>query len=307
MSKLQDSEWEKLRSFVPPEEGKDSVRRRIWKSIRSDSNTPVRKNRFQWLLPFAASLFILIGGTLLLLNLNGNTVGENREEPIIQVESLPLSSDQFGWGLDNVYVEEENDRLAIYEVGEKVPVGGINEVNESEKQEIIQTHSMFVDNELENFPYKTEIYIEHVKMEDTALRYHFFIPSNGKWYHFSIDYPKLEYADIFYLIATLKIKGTEPYIHDEPLYVTHGYDSFPFPVDLMPVTVDYDDEVYVWRNPSAEKFALYLEKIEESGWRRVPGAGKENTFEDHTGIQTITVRWEDDRLIYHSVYENQDE
>ncbi|MDQ0271468.1 hypothetical protein [Cytobacillus purgationiresistens] len=305
MSKSHE-DWDELKSYAPPEEAKENGRHRLWKSIRNEGEgLKGNKTKNKWRGLITACSSILVCGGLLAVIMNNNLSGQNGGDEGNQPEIQPLDLSQFSWGLEGVYAKKEAEGLVIYKENEEVPVGNARLVSEEEKEEITQSGAMYVDKQLAEFPYPTEMYIEHVKMKDTVLRYHFFIPDHEDWIYFVFDYPKLEYAEIFNLISTLKIQDREPYIHNEPLYVNHGYGIFLYPTDLIPVTVEYDEAVYIWENPSQESFAHYVEKLEASGWSRVPGIGKEITFESSGEI--VEISWNDDELVYKYQYTNQED
>lgn len=186
----------------------------------------------------------------------------------------------------------------------------MKEVTEAEKNATIASKSMFVNKELEHFPYKTNMYIEHVKMQDVVIRYYFFIPLTAeKWIQFTFDYPKLEYANIFKAMSTLELNGKKSYHHNEPLYVTYGYERMIYPVDLEPVSVtSNNNEVYRWEDASTKAYHQYVEKIlQDVSWQKKSGKGLSTTFVSVIFQNEVTITLNGNELTYEYFYPEQDE
>ncbi|MEQ2528033.1 hypothetical protein EKG37_18515 [Robertmurraya yapensis] len=281
--------WILLKSFNPSYVQKEVTRKRIHNSISQKTSTHGPHLFLQWKGILATCvLFVICGGLI------WHLIGENKSN-----RSL------FTWALSDVHGESINEEIILYREEEEVPVGKVKVVTEDEKNQIIRSSPMFVNEQLDNFPYPTTMYIEHVKTIDTMQRYHFFIEDiNGKSIYFSFDYPKLEYAEIFDAMYSLRLNGREPHIYQEQLYVRHGYGEMIFPVGLQPLTIDTDKEVYLWEEATNEGFIAYLNQVEQ----RLPAWKREgNTFIWFNGENTIKVTLDNKELTYEFTYANTEE
>jgi hypothetical protein len=294
-----DDKWEMLKQLKPPAHKKEAIRRRIIGTIRTQ--TAKRPRRFEWKNVVLTSLFLLISAGLL-FQLQSDYQKEDVKVPANR------GNGSFNWGLENVYAEKTKEGFAFFQEGSSVQVGYAEEVSEEEQRKFTNTTPISVKKTLENFPYPTTLNIEHVKMMDVALRYHFFINDSNKIIHFSFDYPKLEYAEIFHFIATLKFTDREPYIHDEPLYVTHGYDTLPFPVGLEPVEKFGQKETYIWENTNAVNYSNYLQIIKSTGeWEERQASGASHIFDSTDGYVVVKITLEEKQITYEFSYPKQGE
>jgi len=294
-----DDKWDMLKQLKPPAHKKEAIRRTITGTIRTQ--TAKRPRRFEWKNVVLTGLFLLISAGLL-FQLQNESQKDN-----LQVSNTS-GDGQFNWALENVYAEKTKEGLAFFQEGSSVQVGFAEEVSEEEQKKITNTAPMSVKKTLENFPYPTTLNIEHVKMMDVSLRYHFFVNYSNKIIHFSFDYPKLEYAEIFHFISTLKFKGQEPYIHDEPLYVTHGYDTLPFPAGLEPVEKVGHKETYIWENANAVNYNDYLQTIRSTGeWEERQESGASHIFASTDGYVIVKINLEEKHITYEFSYPKQGE
>lgn len=293
-----DDQWKLLQQIRPTRNQKEAMRARILESIQPP---PARVSHFHWKSIVAACLLFLICGSFLLFIFQEST-------PQVSTGEIKMDEDLLSWKLDDVYAKKSGDGLDLYRKDQTVTVGVAEQVAAEKMSKIIKSAPMHVDQELENFPYPTHMYIEHVKMMDVALRYHFFIEVPGQPYiHFSFDYPKLEYAEIFTAISTLQLKGIKPYTHSDPLYVTHGYGDMIFPVDLEPISISSSKEVYQWESASFKAFTAYLEKIEQGFWKKISTKNQTHTFESGDGNEIVTISVEGKTITYEFFYPNREE
>jgi len=299
-----EDKWELLKQLGSTDTQKDAVRKRIQESIhrRPSKTSPIKF--YQWKSIIAASLLIVIFGGFLFMLMKENPKQNNSSNYTIDYKS-------FSWKLDDVTSKKTGDYLELYRKNDPIPFGTVNEVTKDEMNTIIKSKPMFVNKELEHFPYKTFMYIEHVKMQDVGIRYYFFIPlTKEKWIQYTFDYPKIEYADIFQAMSSLELKGKKAYHHDEALYVTHGYGSMIYPVNLEPISVTSNKiEVYSWSAASTKAYDQYLEKIlhSDGNWQKESGEGLSNTFVSVDGNEVITISLNGNELTYEYFYPNQDE
>lgn len=293
-----DEQWKLLQQIRPTRNQKEAMRTRILESIHTPS---ARVSQLQWKSIGAACLLFLICGSFLFFIFQENT-------PSTTSGGMVFDEELIRWELDDVYAEKTGNDLELYKKDQTVTVGVAEQVAAEKMSKIIKSAPMHVQKELENFPYPTHMYIEHVKMMDVALRYHFFIEVPGQLpIHFSLEYPKLEYAEIFTAMSTLQLKGIKPYKHKDPLYVNHGYGLMIFPVELEPISISSSKEVYHWKDASFRAFADYLEKIEQSGWKKTATTDRSHTFESGDGNQVVTISLEGKTLTYEFTYLNQEE
>lgn len=218
-----------------------------------------------------------------------------------------IDYERFSWALEDVYSKKADNGLELLQEKQSVPVGTVKEVTDEEMKSITSQLPMFVEKELEHFPYPMTMYIEHVKMMDTALRYHFFIPNKEKWIYFTFDYPKLEYAEIFHAMSTLAYEDKKPYRHGEQLYVNHGYGLMLFPVGLKPYSITLYKEIYYWVEGSDKAYSKYIETLQTSGWKKISSDGKRHTFVSVDGNEVVSITWNGKELIYEFDYPNREE
>jgi hypothetical protein len=295
---FEDDQWKLLQQVRPTRNQKEAMRTRILESIQTP---PSRVSNFQWKGIVAACLLFLICGSFLLFIFQENT-------PSTSTGEMKMDQDLFSWKLDDVYGKKSGDGLDLYRKDQTVTVGVAEQVAAEKMSKIIKSAPMHEDQELENFPYPTHMYIEHVKMMDVALRYHFFIEVPGQPYiHFSFDYPKLEYAEIFTAMSTLQLKGIKPNKHNDPIYVKHGYGEMLFPVEIQPISISSSKEVYRWESASFKAFTAYLEKIEQDGWKKIFTNDQSHTFESGNGNEVVTISLEGKTITYEFYYPNQEE
>lgn len=158
------------------------------------------------------------------------------------------------------------------------------------------------------FPYKTSMNIEHVKMPEVSIRYHFFIQlTEDELIHFSFDYPKIEHASVFAAMSSLEIKGFESYTHAKQLYVTHGYGTMIFPVGLKPVSISTFKEVYEWEGVTQRLFNQYTHDILNENWELEFKNDNTRRFISIDGNEVITISLEGDEIQYDFYYPNREE
>ncbi|MFD1736365.1 hypothetical protein ACFSCX_07285 [Bacillus salitolerans] len=302
MNKPFNDQWKLLQQVRPTRNQKEALRTRILDSI-AHSPTSISYNRFfQWKSIVATCLLFLIFGSFLLLILQESTQRNASEEPSVDYT-------QFSWKLNDVYSVKSGDSMLLYRKENPVEVGTVKEVTEEGKNELVKSLPMYVEKPLENFPYPMTMYIEHVKMMEVSLRYHFFIAfTDEKWIHITFDYPKLEYAEIFHAMSTLELKAKEPYVHNKQLYAKHGYGDLLYPVGLEPVSISHEKEIYHWPNASSNVYSDYLGKIEdELNWQHQTVDGLTHTFVHGTWETELTITLDGKEITYEFVYHNQDE
>lgn len=298
-----DDQWKELQQLRPSSSQKDAMRIRIRQSIQVQSSSTIPNRIFQWKSILSACLLFLICASFLWVLLQDRTDPKTVDQPEINFET-------FSWKLEDVYGEKTSVGWTLYRKNKPLQVGSVKVVEEEEMNKIISSTAMYVNEDLENFPYPIQMYIEHVKMMDVALRYHFFVPMpDEKWVHFSFDYHQVEFAEIFQAMATLEIKGIEPYIHDEQLYVKHGYGNLIFPVGLKPISISSNKEMYRWEKASLKVFNDYLQKIERgNGYlRKTFEKGVPFTLVSNDGNQEVTITLEGKNITYEFYYPNQDQ
>jgi hypothetical protein len=293
-----DEQWKLLQGVRPTRNQKEVMRARILESIQTP---PPRGTQFQWRSMVAACLLFLICGSFLYYIFHENTSPATTGKMV-------LDENLVSWNLKDVYGKKSAGGLDFYKGDQTVTIGVAEQVAAEEMKEIIQSAPMHENQKLENFPYPTHMYIEHVKMMDVALRYHFFIEVAGQpSIHFSFDYPKLEHAEIFTAMATLKLKGIKPFQYHDPLYVNHGYGNMLFPVELKPILISSSKEVYHWEDASFKAFTAYLKKIEQGAWKKTNTNGQTHKFESVDGNEVVTISLEGKTLTYEFFYPNQEE
>jgi hypothetical protein len=292
-----DNVWNQLRQISPPKDQKDAIRNRISTSIQNGHSTVKSRSMFQWHSVLSACLlFLIFGGLLWSLFQSGTSQNAAQKNPNIE---------NISWKLDEIVAKKTSEGYGIYRQNKPLQVGSFQLLTEIEMSNIIDNKPMFVQEELEDFPYPTNMYIEHTKRENVALRYHFFIPfTEGKWLYFTFDYQLLEFAEIFQIVATLEIEGKEPYIHGEPLYVKHGYNHLIYPVGIKPLSISPLVEKYEWHSTS---FDNYVKEIETRQWKNISSKENSHTFLSGDGNQEVTITYQDDELIYEFIYHHQDE
>lgn len=297
-----DDRWDLLKQVSSTDAQKDAIRKRLQASIQGRTLKNHSFKLHSWKGIAAASLLLVIFGSLI-FSLIEETPTQH------QTGQFTIVEDFFSWGLKDVTSKKTDEGLELYHKNSSVPFGTVSEVSEEEKNNIINSKPMHVNDELENFPYQMTMYIEHVKRE-VALRYYFFIPlEKEKWLLYTFDYPQIEYADLFKAMSTLEIKGKTPNHASEPLYVRHGYNSLLYPVGLEPVSVTYEHEVYRWDGASALAYHQYMQKImrNQFEWKKEAENGLSTTIVSWDGIQTVTISLKGNELTYDFVYDNQEE
>lgn len=297
-----DDQWELLKQVGSTDTEKDVIRRRIRQSLAQASSKARPFKFLQWKSIVAASLLIVIFGGFLFMLLE-------KSPRLNSADYLTVDDQLFSWKLEDVTSKKSGKKLELYYKNNPIPFGTVNEVTEAEMNATIASKSMFVNKELEHFPYKTNMYIEHVKM-DVALRYYFFIPLTAeKWLQFTFDYPQLEYANIFKAMSTLELKGKKSYHHNEQLYVTYGYGRMIYPVDLEPISVtSNNNEVYRWEGASNKAYHQYVEKIlQDVSWQKKSGKGLSTTFVSVIFQNEVTITLNGYELTYEYFYPEQDE
>ncbi|MFF2445743.1 hypothetical protein ACFVSW_01485 [Neobacillus sp. NPDC058068] len=298
-----DDQWELLKQVGSTDRQKDAIRSRVRQSIAQAPSKARPFKFFQWKSIVAASLLVVIFGGFLIMLLE-------KSPKLNNADYFTVDDQLFSWKLEDVTSKKTGGQLELYYKNNPISFGTVKEVTEAEKNTTIASKSMFVNKELEHFPYKTSIYIEHVKMQDVVIRYYFFIPLTAeKWLQFTFDYPKLEYANIFKAMSTIELKGKKPYHHNEPLYVTYGYERMIYPVDLEQVSETPNNyEVYRWEGASTKAYNKYVEKIlEDVDWQKKSAKGLSTTFVSVTFQNEVTITLNGNELTYEYVYHEQDE
>ncbi|WP_026672992.1 hypothetical protein [Alkalihalobacterium bogoriense] len=302
MSKHYDEPWEQLQQVRSTKEQKETTRTKILKTLEAHTVYRDHRNHYPMKSIVATTIFFMISGVFLwLILLESGQLQTAYEEPI--------GTELFTWKLDDVYPEKSDDGMLLYRKGNPVEVGAVKEVTEEEKNEIVTSLSMHVEETLGNFPYPGTMYIEHVKM-DVSLRYHFFMAfTDEKWIHITFDYPQLEYAEIFYAMSTIEFKGKEPYVHGEQLYVTHGYGDLLYPVGLEPVSISLEKEIYHWSNASSKLYYDYLGKVVDGpgNWQQTTVDGLTHTFVHGRWGTELTITLDENEIIYEFVNHNREE
>lgn len=297
-----EDKWEVLKKVEPTETEMSVTRSKILATIRTKPAPRKWHTNFDWKYIVLTSLFLIISaGTLIQLQSAQPKIGLSNSEAKNEAD--------FTWNLDKVYSKKEGDSYVFFKKGVTAQIGFAEDVTGSKKTDIFQSKPIHVEKEMENFPYPTTLYIEHVKMQEVSLRYHFLVTAGEHVTHFSFDYPKLDYAEIFQLVASLNFKGSAPYKHGEQLYVTHGYDNLPYPVGLEPVN-EYGEntEKYTWEKVSNKEFSQYLEKIKSTGeWKEQKGGGTSYTFESVTGYVIVKITLDGRMITYEYTYPKQEE
>ncbi|CAM3997398.1 hypothetical protein [Mesobacillus thioparans] len=302
MNKFSDEQWESLKKLIPSDCERDRIRMNIRSSIRNSKAQSKKQRIFDLKNVVLTSLFLLLSAGLLFQVQNY----DQREDKASQSQAVKEFS--LNWDLDTVHTEKSREGYDFYKKGESEKVGFAEFVNDRKKKEILSSKAMNFEKELQNFPYPTKLYIEHVKMMDVSLRYHFFVEAANKTLYFSFDYPKLEYADIFQIIGSLDLKNPAPNHHDEPLYVTHGYGYLPYPVGLRPAEIDGVTEKYIWDRGTDQNMKDYLDKIQATGvWKHTGGEGPSYNFESADGKEVVKITRKEKELTYQYSYPDRDE
>lgn len=299
LNNFNDEQWKLLKQFRPSQDEKEALKSRLSKSIRNQSIDHSPKRSYQWRALVATCVFLFIGSGFIYAMI------QKSEVPQTAVQQ-PMGIGDISWGLKGVFTERISNGWEIFRENMDVPVGAINIITEEEMETLTAQLPMFVKTELKNFPYETQMNIEHVKMMDTAQRYHFFIPiENGEIAHFTFDYPKLEYAEIFHAMKTLKIDGIEPNNGAAQVYVTHGYGNLIFPVGLEPISISLNKETYHWDAATPAKYNSYLEEITKGPliqWKKESENGETTTFVSANEKEIVTITLDGKRLIYEFTY-----
>ncbi|MDX8363180.1 hypothetical protein [Cytobacillus sp. IB215316] len=303
MNKHFDDQWKLLQQIGSTKNQKDKMRTRLLKSIQDHQVVHTPRRAFLLKNFIAAAILLMICGSFLWLILE-----ESAQPRTAYEESFEYN--QLSWMLTDVYPEKTGDGILLYRKDNPVEVGTVAEVSEEEKQELVHSLPMFVEETLENFPYPMTMYIEHAKTMDAALRYHFFVEfTDENWVHITFNYPKLEYAEIFHAMSTLELKGKEPYVHNEQLYVTHGYDDLLYPAGLEPISISREKEHYYWANASNRVYFDYVDKIDNGlgGWELRSVKGLTYTFVQERFETELSITLDSKEIAYEFVYHDQDE
>lgn len=302
LRKPSERNWTVLRSVTPGEDEKDRMRSKIRSSIRARAGLNVKHRIFELKNVVLTALFVIISAGLLI------QLQQHYQSPNGSGKSQAVNEFNLNWDLESVYSEKNEEGYTFFEKGNPEQVGMAEFVTDGAKNKIINMSAMNMAKEMVNFPYPTSLYIEHVKMMDVSLRYHFFVEAGKKTMHFSFDYPKLEYAEIFQVISSLDVIKPKPYRHDEQLYVTHGYGSLPYPVGLRPVELIDDKEKYIWEHGVSQYFKDYIDKIKSTGiWKQVKGGGSSYTFESNDDSEIVEISLEGKEITYHYFYPDREE
>ncbi|WP_042353485.1 hypothetical protein [Bacillus rubiinfantis] len=298
MKKIFDEQWHVLQQVKSTATQKTAVRERILHSIQQPAERRT-KHAYLWQSGFAFCLLLLIFGGFMFYLLQDTTKEQSSNAKI-------PTGELFTWNLANVSSKKEGEAFILYRKQEQV--GLVRKVSKQQMDETIATKPMFVNQELQNFPYQTFMYIEHVKMEKVSVRYYFYILiDKNEFLEFTFDYPKLEYADIFRAMSTLEINGKKAYHHDKPLYVTHGYGTMIFPVDLKPVSISTFTKEYKWESASFGAYQQYVKKIQNGVWKQQASSGAKHTFISYDGNEVVTITLKGKTLTYTFSYPNQDQ
>ncbi|WP_066304790.1 hypothetical protein [Bacillus sp. FJAT-29814] len=303
MNRHFDEQWKMLREIGSTDSQKAAVKGRVLHSIQNGQSK--RRMAFLgWKGFLAVASLLVVFSSFLYMVMGNNPHPQNAVH-------YSLDHEFFSWKLEDVKSQNTGDHLELFRKDNSVPFGTVSILTEEEKSQFVHSKSMFVERELENFPYKMTMYIEHVKM-DVALRYYFYIPiedEDKNWLQFTFDYPTLQYSEIFWAMATLELKGKEPSIHSEPLYVAHGYGTLPFPIDLKPISITSHKEVYRWEGASFSAYDNYLKKILEGALyvKKDSGTGNSNTIVSKDGNEIVSITLDGNKLTYEFSYPNQEE
>ena len=305
LNNYNDKQWKLLKQLMPTENEKARLKARIIESIQSQSTHQGIKRKYQWKALLATCLFVLLCSGFIYKLI------QDAEESHTAVSSLNEIED-ISWNVKDIFPKKTADGWEIYRANEKIPVGQIELMSEEEQANLAVGLSMFVKEELVDFPYSMTLNIEHVKMMDTAIRYHFFVPyGDEKIVHFTFDYPKLEHAEIFHVMSTVKIAGFAPASHPAEAYVKHGYGKMIFPVGLEPLSISYEKEIYEWENANPTSFKAYLEKIASDNglyaWKKEAEGEQAATFKSRNEKEIVTITLDGKRLIYEftNLYEDE--
>lgn len=299
MKKHSEENWDLLRSVTPGEEERNRMRNKIRSSIRTQAGQKEKHRIFELKNIILTALFLFISAGLLIQLQKHDQYSDGPSQ------SHAVNDFSLNWDLQSIYSEKNEDGYAFIKKGSPDPVGIAEFVTDSEKNKIINTRAMNTAKELENFPYPTSLYIEHVKMMDVSLRYHFFVETGQETMHFIFDYPKLEYAEIYQIMSSLDFNEPKPYRHDEQLYVTHGYGILPYPVGLSPVELNGNTEKYVWEHGSPEQINDYIQRIKSTGiWKLNKAGSSSYTFEAADRSEVVNISINGKEITYEYSYPN---
>lgn len=302
MKKLTEGNWDLLRSFTPGEEERNRMRNKIKSSIRTQAGQKEKHRFFEFKNIVLTALFLFISAGLLIQLQKHDPYSDGLSQ------SHAVNDFSLNWDLQSIYSEKNDDGYAFIKEGSPNPVGMAEFVNDREKNKIIHTRAMNMAKELENFPYPTSMYIEHVKMMDVSLRYHFFVEIGQETMHFSFGYPKLEFAEIYQIMSSLDFNEPKPYRHDEQLYVTHGYGILPYPVGLSPVELNGNTEKYVWEHGSPDQIKEYIKRITSTGaWKLNKAGSSSYTFEAADRSEIVNISINGKEITYEYSYPNSEE
>lgn len=302
LRKPSERNWTVLRSVTPGEEENNRMRSKIRSSIRARAELNAKQRIFELKNVVLTALFVIISAGLLI------QLQQHYQSPNGSGQSQAVNEFSLNWDLESVYSKKNEEGYAFFEKGNPEQVGMAEFVTDGDKNKIINMSAMNMAKEMVNFPYPTSLYIEHVKMMDVSLRYHFFVEAGKKTMHFSFDYPKLEYAEIFQVISSLDFIEPKPYRYNEQLYVTHGYGSLPYPVGLRPIELIGDKEKYVWEQGLPQQFKEYIDKIKATKmWKQIKDGGSAYTFESTDGTEIVEISLMGKEITYQYLYPKREE
>lgn len=302
MKNHSDGNWDLLRSVTPGEDERNRMRNKIRKSIRTQTGQKEKYGIFELKNVVLTALFVIISaGLLIQLQQHYQSADEQGQSQAVQDFTL-------NWDLERIYSKKNEEGYAFFDESNRKQVGIAEFVTEGEREKIISSRTMNMAKEMVNFPYPTSLYIEHVKMMDVSLRYHFFVEAGKEIMHISFDYPMLEYAEIFQVISSLDFNDPPPYRHEEQLYVTHGYGNLPYPVGISPIKLMGDTEKYVWDQGVPQRVKDYIENIKSTGlWKQIKDGGSSYTFESTDGSEIVIISVNGKEISYEYSYPNREE
>ncbi|WP_080848486.1 hypothetical protein [Cytobacillus gottheilii] len=289
MNRKMNEQLNNFKAITPSEKRKQAVRTRLATSLQTSN---VQRKTQKWKGFAVAFLTVFVCSISIYALLNGGWYDQTAEK----------SNVSFSWKVDSIISETAGTQNTLYRKSDHAQVGVLKRVNAHELEDILNKIPIFMEKELPYFPYPTKMYIEHVKKNEIVQRYHFVIEAGSQTVYASFDYPKAEYAEIFHAISTISIEDEEPYVHDEPIYVTFGYDHFYYPATLEPVEITHEREVYNWRGAAVEDYYSYLTYLQAHaiGWELIKDGGPEVRYRDRYE-NTILISFEQGKLIYENI------
>lgn len=289
MNEDMNEQLDRIKKFKPSEKSKRAVRTRLAQSLQ---NPAVPKNEQKWkgaALALITIFICFISLYALLGDWNSKTADQ--------------SNILFSWETDSIISEAKGAETILYSKKNHEHVGTLKAMDSNELHDILQTKAIFMEEELSHFPYPTTMYIEHIKSDNVVQRYHFVIEAENQKVYITFDHPKAEYAEIFHAISTIKIVGSEPYVHDEPLYVKYGYAYFYYPSNLVPVEITSEREIYSWEGAAEEDYYAYLNYLQANviGWEQIMDGSPGVRYMDQYG-SIIKIHFDEGKLIYEYEY-----